>query len=90
MTETVNLQEIETDALREYYQDGLMEILLGMLLLATAALLDVRSNMLFMLAFSIFILVPLWNALKKRFTYPRIGYVNFPTDEDAGKGTSSL
>lgn len=85
-TNQPNLRGIELEALRAYYQDGLMELLMGVLLLFAGGLFYVGSQLVIFVVLWIFLMKPVWEWLKQRITYPRIGYVNFPVDPEAGKG----
>ena len=71
--ERVDLKRIERNVWRDYCQDGLADILLGAYLLMVGLFL-VGDNAAFVV-FPIIFYLPLLQALKKRFTYPRIGYV---------------
>ncbi|NWG76399.1 MAG: hypothetical protein HXY24_17655 [Rubrivivax sp.] len=82
MKTMIDLRRIERAVLRDYYQDGLTDILLGVYLtligLALPAGVVAPFIILPMLAF-----VPLLRFLKKRLTYPRTGYA---TLRDANPG----
>ncbi len=74
MVKDVNLKEIERRALRGSQQDGLMELVMGVCLAAMS------SRALSPVFIGTFVLAPLLfrpvlMAMRKRFTYPRIGYV---------------
>jgi len=86
MSGKIDPKQIETNAYKSYYQDGLMEILLGVYLIFVGGLLFTESKLVPFTVFVIFGLKPAYEALKNRFTYPRIGFVEFPVDEGAGKG----
>jgi len=80
MNEKLDLDEIERKIYREANSDGIMELLLGILLFFMAGTWA-RSYFTVFLAF-----IPLYGnrvieALKARFTYPRIGYVEFKQEE---------
>lgn len=69
----IDLKQIERNVWRDYFLDGLADMLLGAYLL-TVGLFLVGDNAAFVV-FPILFYLPLLQALKKRFTYPRIGYV---------------
>ena len=69
----IDLKRIERNVWRDYFLDGLADILLGAYLLMVGLFL-VGDNAAFVV-FPIIFYLPLLQALKKRFTYPRIGYV---------------
>lgn len=77
-----NLKDVEKRTYISYHQDGLIDIFIGtyILLFATAILvnniLDLSTWFVIPAMFPA-LLVPIWIALKKRITVPRIGYVKF-------------
>ena len=82
MNEKLDLDEIERKMYREANSDGIMELLLGVLL-SFMAVTWARSYFTVFLAF-----IPLYGnrvleALKRKFTYPRIGYVEFKQEEES-------
>ena len=80
MKQQINLKEIEQRAFRDSNQDGLMEIMIGILLIGLGATF---GSVLYVFA----ILVPIFlfprfiEVIRKRYTYPRIGYAKLPTDD---------
>ena len=89
MTSTLDLKEIERRANYAAFQDGLMEILMGLFLffyggtLATDAL---PIGLVFILL-AVFFAKPLTEHIKKRYIYPRTGFVRLPPDPNTtGKG----
>jgi hypothetical protein len=86
MSIDINTKKIERQAQRVYYQDGLLELILGVYLIFVGGLLYIDSKLVPFTIFIIFGIKPLWERLKEHITYPRIGYVVFPDDEEAGKG----
>ena len=80
MSENVNLKEIEQKTFKDSQQDGLMEIAIGICFVAMSGRL-VSRLLIFTLAFPLFLPRVLVVALRKRFTYPRIGYVKLIPDE---------
>lgn len=84
MSDEIDLDEIERKAYRETVKDGFTEILLGILLLYTSLTwLRPGATSAFIPMFIIFGPRVL-EALKQRYTYPRIGYVKIKV-EDGGK-----
>ena len=80
MNEKIDLSEIERKMYREANSDGIMELLLGILLFFFAGTWA-RSYFTVFLAF-----IPIYGnrvieAIKRKFTYPRIGYVEFKQEE---------
>lgn len=87
MVKPVDIKEIERRAQRSFYEDGLMEIITGLFLTITGGLINGRAwGILILSVFVIFAGKRVINELKKRFIFPRIGYVSFPADEGAAKG----
>lgn len=74
MVEKIDLRKIERNLFRDYCQDGLMDTVLGAYFLLIGLLLPVGALIPFVV-FAAAFFVPLVQALKKRFTYPRTGYV---------------
>jgi len=80
MKQEINLKDIEQKAYRVSFQDGLVEIMLGILLISLGATF---GSVLYVFA----ILVPIFlfprfiEVIRKRYTYPRIGYAKLPTDD---------
>lgn len=80
MSQDIGLTRIERQVFRDSYQDGLMEILAGVLLVAAAITFRTTSAM-FVVPLAVLVLAPGYKVLKKRFTYPRTGYVELIEDE---------
>jgi len=87
MKQDVDFKEIEQKAFRDSQQDGLMEFVMGVCLLAMSTRLFSRVLIgMFPLAMVLF--SPFLNAMRRRFTYPRAGFVKLipdrPKDAIAG------
>jgi hypothetical protein len=80
MAKTMRLKEIGQKAFRASAEDGLMEIAIGVCLMAMSARL-VSRVLIFTLAFPLFLPRLLVLTLRKRITYRRIGYVRLIPDE---------
>lgn len=81
MSEEIDLDEIERNAYRETVKDGFTEIFLGVLLLYTSLTwLRPGVTSAFIPLFIIFGPRVL-EALKQRYTYPRIGYVKIKVED---------
>ena len=74
-----NLVEIERKAFRESLQDGLMEILLGTILVGMAA---ASINILLVVIYLVPLIFwkPISEVARRRFTYRRIGYFSLRQD----------
>ena len=73
--EKIDLRQIERNIFRDYFQDGLADIIFGAHFLILGLLLPVGGAITPFIVLFTFFSVPLLQALKKRFTYPRTGYV---------------
>jgi hypothetical protein len=80
MEQQVNLKEIEQKAFRISQQDGLMEFVMGICLLAMSTRLLSRV-LIGMFPLAMLLFRPALNAMRKRFTYPRAGFVKLVEDK---------
>jgi len=80
MSQEIDLTRIERQVFRDSYQDGLMEILTGVLLVAAGITFRTAPAPSVVLL-ALFVLAPGYKLLKKRFTYPRTGYVELIEEE---------
>jgi len=84
MSQNLDLKEIERRVEQSVFQDGLLEIMMGGFLLVVGVLLGSGSRLLLLIS----LLVPflgnrLLERLKKRYIYPRIGYVKLRPEKEA-------
>jgi MFS family permease len=89
MEDKINLKEMEKRSWRYTMQDGLMEVFLGLLLVGAGILLSsslTSAATSIYAAFFIIFGIPALERLRKRFTYPRIGYVKL--HEESGWKTA--
>jgi hypothetical protein len=74
MSTQIDLQRVERQVFRDTVQDGLTELLAGIMLIATGLFrrlnLDGGAGLV-----TVFLLWPGYRVLKRRLTYPRTGYV---------------
>ena len=76
MSETISLKELERRAHREAQQDGIVELALGITLLAWAAFVAFRGPATAALVVLLLLLQPRgWEIVRARLTYPRVGHV---------------
>ena len=79
MTENVNLKAVKKRAFTSLNQDGLFDIFLGFVFLciATYLYLDkvLNETIIIFVIMPIILLGPILQKMRKRYTYPRIGYV---------------
>ncbi len=83
MSGDADIERIEQQVQRAAHEDGLLEICLGVYLLLLGALLAARLSLAWIAPL---LAPPLWYALeraKRRYVYPRIGYVRFGPDKQA-------
>jgi hypothetical protein len=80
MEQQVDLKEIEQKSFRISQQDGLMEFVMGICLLAMSTRLLSRV-LIGMFPLAMLLFRPALNAMRKRFTYPRTGYVKLVPDK---------
>ena len=71
MTEKIHLKQIERNVFRDYFRDGIVDIMSGAWFLLVGLFI---GSMAPFIGFIVF-LAPLLEGVKKRFTYPRTGYV---------------
>lgn len=75
------LEKMEQKTYREFMQDGLTEIFMGILLVGMGVLFIVKSFFpAFFAVFVIFVFPRIVERLKRRYTYPRIGYAKLHED----------
>ena len=80
MKQQVDLKQIEQKTFRQSKQDGLMEFVMGICLLAMSTRLLSRVLIgMFPIAIILFGIV--LNAMRKKFTYPRTGFVKLIEDK---------
>jgi len=73
--EKIDLEQIERNVFRDYFQDGLVDMVFGTYSLFIG--LGLAADSTPFIVFPIVFFAPLLRGLKKRFTYPRTGYVEF-------------
>jgi len=90
LNDTIDTKEIEHRAFLTYHKDGIIDIYLGLsiLILSTLFVGNEASMMLGSMA-GIFALMPIfYRESKKRYTFPRLGYVKF--SEKKGRSRNSI
>lgn len=88
MSDKIDLKRMEQNANRLLSQDGLMEMLLGAIFFASSASFSGSGSFVPFLPLYIIFMRQIVEAFRKKYTYPRIGYVKIPDEEsqDVGKG----
>lgn len=90
MSDKINLKDMERRANRLLSQDGLIEILLGAIFFVSSASFSTPGSWVPFLPIYIIYLKNIMEGFRKRFTYPRIGYVKMPEDMTSDAGTDVL
>ena len=80
MEQEIDLKEIEQETFRESNQDGLLELVMGICMAAMSTRLISRV-LVVMLILPVIFFGPVLVAMRKRYTYPRIGYVKLIPDK---------
>jgi hypothetical protein len=80
MEQQINVKEIEQKTFSQSQQDGLMEFVMGICMLAMSTRLLSRV-LIGMFPIAVILFGPILNALRNRFTYPRTGYVKLIEDK---------
>ena len=84
MSQNLDLKEIERRVHQSVFQDGLMEIIMGGFLLVVSALFAISMELIPLISLLvIFLGNPLLERAKKRYIYPRIGYVKLRPEKEA-------
>lgn len=84
MSQNLDLKEIERRVHQSVFQDGLMEIMMGGFLLVIGALFAISMKWILLISLLvIFLGNPLLERAKKRYIYPRIGYVKLRPEKEA-------
>jgi hypothetical protein len=84
MSPLVDLEQVEQDARQSFTRDGLIYLFLGSLL-ALLGLSFFNERLSWMGAMAVFLLLPI-EAIRKRITYPRIGYAKFTAPKGEVRG----
>jgi hypothetical protein len=81
MNEHQDLKAIEQESYRESIQDGLTEFLMGLIFLIFPILIFKASFVSIFVVFYIIFMPQVVEAFRRKYTYPRIGYVKLHEDE---------
>lgn len=83
MTENIDSKEARKKAVQSLHQDGVLDIMWGIICLVVGLYLyfNIRQdiNLIVLLILPAIIVGPMSTGMRKRFTYPRIGYVDIRT-----------
>jgi len=80
MAKQIDVRRIERKTFRESQQDGLLELVMGVCMIAISTRLFSRV-LVVMLVLPVILFHPFLEAMRRRFTYPRIGYVKLIPDK---------
>jgi hypothetical protein len=80
MGKQIDIGSVERKAFADSQQDGLLELVMGVCMIAISTRLFSRV-LVVMLVLPVIGFHPLLEAMRKRFTYPRIGYVKLIPDK---------
>lgn len=80
MGKQIDVGSIERKAFADSQQDGLLELVMGICMIAISTRLFSRI-LVVMMVLPVILFHPLLETLRKRFTYPRIGYVKLIPDK---------
>jgi len=90
MTEKIDLNEMKQQANKLLTQDGLMELLMGAMLFISSASFSSTTSYTPFLGMYVIFLNRILEGFRKRFTYPRIGYIKLPDDDSKEIGYGIL
>ncbi len=90
MNDTINTKEIERRAYLTYHKDGIVDIYLGFSIVMFSTLfVGTEASMMFGGMAGTLALIPIfYRESKKRYTFPRLGYVKF--SEKKGRSRNSF
>ena len=86
MSDKINLKEMEKKAYKLLNRDGLMELLMGVILFVVSSSFGGASGLSSFLALYVIFLKQIVEGFRKRFTYPRIGYLELPEEDSKNIG----
>jgi hypothetical protein len=75
VSDKINLKEIEKRAYISYHGDGLADIIVGICLFIVS--LYAYVEMVWLAGSMVAVMAPMYMAMKKKYTFPRIGQVTF-------------
>ena len=84
MSDKINLKEMEQRAYRLLNEDGLMELLMGAIMFVVSSTFGGTSAFSSFLALYVIFIRQIVEGFRKKYTYPRVGYLKFP-EEDGKK-----
>jgi hypothetical protein len=83
MNQQINVNDLERKVQKSVYQDGLVEILMGVTMFFISFVFINRISIVF-IPFLLFFNKGVYDRAKTRYIYPRIGYARFPSEEQEG------
>lgn len=82
MNEKIDLKQIEKQTYQEFMIDGITEILSGIVLIFLPVFICIPIFVVFIPFFLLFGAEPLFESIRERTTYPRLGRVEFKPDTE--------
>ena len=89
MSTHIDVKEIERKSFRYTEQDGLMEIMMGLLFIGVGVAFDTPFT-IFVIFIAVFLFPRFIVFLRKRLSYPRTGYAKLPQDDPKKTGKGML
>ena len=86
MSDKINLKEMEQNAYKRLNEDGLMELLMGAILFVVSSTFGGKSSFAPFLAMYVIFIKQIVEGFRERYTYPRIGYLKLPDEEEKNIG----
>jgi uncharacterized membrane protein HdeD (DUF308 family) len=81
MTDKINLDKMQKNANKLLNEDGLVELLMGAILFITSSTFSSSSAFTPFLGIYVIFMRSIIESFRKRFTYPRIGYLKLQDDD---------
>ena len=89
MSDRIDVDDIERKVRREYSQDGIIELLMGVMMFFMAGTFA-TSKLVVFITFPILYMNKFLEFLRSKFTYPRLGYAELKPDEGPETGYGIL
>ena len=87
MSDKINLKEMEKNAYKLMNKDGLMELLMGAILFVASSTFGGNSSLGAFLGLYVIFIRQIVEGFRKKYTYPRIGYLKLPDNDGKKIGT---
>lgn len=90
MSTQIDMKEIERKSVRYIEQDGLGVIFMGLVFTGLGASIQNPGIVIVISLIAIILFSRFYRALKKRYTYPRVGYAEWPRDDPKKRGMGNV